>query len=71
MASSTDRLISLADAALGFLVLIILGIVSYFVTIFVIVTGAEWANISASGDFVVLSASLLVMASILAGGLTS
>ena len=51
-----------------FIVLILLAIGSFYVTVFVVSTGAELAGYEPSGDFVVLSAALLVIA-VLFGGL--
>lgn len=48
-------------------VLIALGIVAFFVTVFVVSRGAWLAGYEPSGDFVVLSASLLVLAALLGG----
>lgn len=50
-----------------FLVLIVLAIVAFYITVFVVSTGAELAGYSPSGDFVVLSAALLVIAALFGG----
>jgi len=50
-----------------FLVLIVLAIVAFFITVFVVSTGAELAGYDPSGDFVVLSAALLVIAALFGG----
>ncbi|WP_254841317.1 hypothetical protein [Natronomonas marina] len=50
-----------------FLVLILLAIVAFYVTVFVVSTGAELAGYDPSGDFVVLSAALLVIAALFGG----
>lgn len=50
-----------------FLVLIALAIVAFFITVFVVSTGAELAGYDPSGDFVVLSAALLVIAALFGG----
>lgn len=57
----------LVDSVVAFVVLIALGIVSFYITVFVVTTGAGLANVSVSGDYVVLSAALIVASSILAG----
>lgn len=62
-----DALGELVDSVVAFVVLIVLGIVSFYVTVFVVTTGAGLADISVSGDYVVLSAALIVASSILAG----
>lgn len=64
-----DVLANLVENVAAFVVLILLGIVSFFVTVFVVVIGSDLANVTASGDFVVLSAALIVVASILAGSM--
>lgn len=50
-----------------FIVLIVLAIVAFYITVFVVSTGAELAGYSPSGDFVVLSAALLVIAALFGG----
>lgn len=62
------RFRDLLDSVIGFVVSIVLAIIAFYVTVFVVVTGAELADVTAGGDFVVLSAALLVAATILAGG---
>jgi len=56
----------LVDSVVAFVVLIALGIVSFYITVFVVTTGANLANVSVSGNYVVLSAALIVASSILA-----
>ena len=48
-------------------VLVLLGTLAFFVTVFVVSSGAWLAGYDPSGDFVVLSASLLVVAALLGG----
>ena len=50
-----------------FVVLILLAIGSFYVTVFVVSTGAELAGYDPRGGFVVLSASLLVIAALFGG----
>lgn len=57
-------------SVLSFLVMIVLAIVSFYFTVFVVSAGAGVAGYDPSGDFVVLSASLLVVGAILSGGLS-
>lgn len=59
----------MVENAVAFLVMIILGIAAFFVTVFVVDTGAGLAGFTPSGDFVVLSAALLSVASILASAM--
>lgn len=58
---------ALAQTVVTFLVLIVLAILAFYVTVFVVSTGAGLAGYDPSGDFVVLSASLLVVAALLGG----
>lgn len=67
--SVKEALSDLVENTVAFIVLILLGIVSFFITVFVVQTGAGLAEISASGDYIVISAALIVASSILAGGL--
>jgi len=65
--SLTDVLGDLFQTAITFAVLIGLAILAFYVTVFVVSTGAGLAGYDPSGDFVVLSASLLVVAALLGG----
>lgn len=67
MSRMMQLLAGLARTALTFAVLVLLGIVAFYVTVFVVSTGAGLAGYDPSGDFVVLSASLLVVAALLGG----
>ncbi len=53
---------------LSAIVMLVVSIVAFFITIFVVSTGASLAGFEPAGEFVVLSATVLVAASILAGG---
>lgn len=57
----------LAENFLAAIVMLVFAIASFFLTVFVVSTGAGLAGVSASGDFVVLSATILVASTILAG----
>ena len=57
----------LVENVLAGLVMLIFAILSFFVTVFVVSTGAGLAGFTPSGDFVVLSATILVASTILAG----
>lgn len=69
----TNVLSGLVENAVAFVVMILLGIVSFFVTVFVVQAGsglAGYSNAAApSADFVVLSSALIVTASIIAGAM--
>ena len=57
----------LAQTVVTFVVLIALAILAFYVTVFVVSTGAGLAGYDPSGDFVILSAALLVVAALLGG----
>lgn len=59
----------LVENAVAFVVLILLGIVSFFVTVFVVQAGSALAGYTPTADFVVISSALIVAASILAGAM--
>ncbi|MFB6190246.1 MAG: hypothetical protein ABEJ91_01610 [Candidatus Nanohaloarchaea archaeon] len=69
----TNALSGLVENAVAFVVMILLGIVSFFVTVFVVQAGSGLAGYSGatapSADFVVLSSALIVTASIIAGAM--
>lgn len=48
-------------------VMLVFAILSFFVTVFVVSTGASLAGFTPDGNFVVLSATILVASTILAG----
>lgn len=48
-------------------VMLVFAILSFFVTVFIVSTGAQLANYSPDGNFVVLSATILVASTIIAG----
>lgn len=60
----------LVESIVAFIVMILLAIVGFYFTVFVVSTGARLAGYDPSGDFVVLSAALLVVAAIIAGGVS-
>lgn len=57
----------LVQSVVTFVVLIVLAILAFYLTVFVVSTGADLAGYDPSGDFVVLSAALLVVAALLGG----
>lgn len=61
---------SLLASVIGIIVMVILATVVFFITTFVVSAGSGLAGYDPSGDFVVLSASLIVVAVILTGGMT-
>ena len=70
MGTVTNALGELVTNMVAFVVMIVMAIIAFYFTVFVVSTGASFAGMTASGDFVVLSAALLVAAAILAGGVS-
>lgn len=62
-----DILSDLVGNVVAGVVMLVFAILSFFVTVFVISTGAGLAGYQPDGNFAVLSASILVAATILAG----
>lgn len=68
MSSVMNALEGLVSNVVASLVMVLLAIVTFFVTVFVVDQGAALAGYTdLSGDFVVLSATILVASTILAG----
>lgn len=68
--TTIGRLVAtLAASLLGIIVMVVAATIVFFITTFVVATGAGLAGYEPSGDFVVLAASLIVVAVILTGGL--
>jgi hypothetical protein len=61
---------NLLVSIVSFLVMILLAILSFFIIVFVVNAGSAFAGIDPSGDFLVLSAALIVVAAIIAGGIS-
>ena len=61
---------TLLASVIGIIVMIIVATVVFFIATFVVSNGASLAGYDPSGDYVVLAASLIVVAVILTGGLT-
>lgn len=70
MKRAGNILAAILASVLSFLVMIVLAIVSFYFTVFVVSAGAGFAGYDPSADYVVLSASLLVVGAILSGGLS-
>lgn len=58
---------ALASSIIAAIVMLVFAILSYFVTVFIVRTGASLAGYSPAGDFVVLSAAILATGAIVAG----
>ncbi|WP_414836371.1 hypothetical protein [Candidatus Nanohalococcus occultus] len=58
---------SLAENVIAGFVMLVFAILAFFVTVFVVGTGAGLAGYTPDGNFVVLSATILVASTILAG----
>lgn len=69
MVTITQALSEFVQNLVAFILMIILAIVSFFFTVFVVDMGASFAGYSGN-EYVVLSATLLVAAAILAGGIS-
>jgi hypothetical protein len=63
----TDVLGDLVQNVVAGAVMLLFAVLSFFVTVFVVSTGAELAGYTADGNFVVLSATILAASTILAG----
>lgn len=70
MASVAQVLSALIASAIGIAVMVVFATIAFFITTFVVSTGAGLAGYEPNGDFIVLSAALIVVAIILTGGLT-
>ncbi|MDY6761724.1 MAG: hypothetical protein SVY41_01620 [Candidatus Nanohaloarchaea archaeon] len=67
MAGIGRALSDLVENIVAFAVMIVLGIIGFYLTVFVVTSGASLAGVSVGGDFAVLSAALIVAASIIGG----
>lgn len=70
MSRISRLLAALLASAIGIAVMVVFATAVFYVTIFVVSTGAGLAGYDPGADFVVLSSSLIVVAVILTGGLT-
>ncbi len=61
---------ALVGAIIGIAVMAVVATVVFFVAVWVVSTAANLAGLSPSSDFVLLSATLMVVAIILTGGFT-
>jgi hypothetical protein len=57
----------LAENLVAGVVMLVFAVLSFFVTVFIISTGAQLAGYAPDGNFAVLSAAIIVAATILAG----
>jgi hypothetical protein len=62
-----DSFGALARSIIAAIVMLVFAILSFFVTVFIVRTGASLAGYSPGGDFVVLSAAILATGAIVAG----
>lgn len=69
MVTLTQALSEFVQNLVAFILMIVLAIVSFFFTVFVVDMGASFAGHSGN-EYVVLSAALLVAAAIIAGGIS-
>lgn len=61
---------NLVVSIISFLVMILLGILTFFIIVFMVSAGAGFAGVNPSDNFLVLSATLIVVAAIIAGGIS-
>jgi len=62
-----DSFGALASGIVAAIVMLVFAILSFFVTVFIVQTGAGLAGYTPSGNFVVLSAAILTTGAIVAG----
>ena len=62
-----DSFGALASGIVAAIVMLVFAILSFFVTVFIVQTGAGLAGYTPSGDFVALSAAILTTGAIVAG----
>lgn len=65
--SVTSALNDLVENVVTGAIMLLFAILSFFVTVFVISTGAQLAGYTPDGNFAVLSATILVASTIIAG----
>ena len=65
--SIANALGDLVENVVAGVVMLVFAILGFFVTVFVISTGAQLAGYAPDGNFAVLSAAILVSSTILAG----
>ncbi len=68
MGNFGDAVKDFALNIVAFVIMIILAIISFFFTVYVVNVGATLAGKAADGNFAVLAASILTASAILAGG---
>lgn len=61
---------NLIVSIVSFLVMLLLAILSFFIIVLVVSAGSGFAGLEPSPDFLVLSATLIVVAAIIAGGIS-
>lgn len=62
-----DSFGDLVSSIIAVILLLVLAILSFFITVFIVQTGAGFAGYDPSGDFVTLSAAILSGAAIVGG----
>lgn len=62
-----DSLGGLVSSIIASIVLLVLAILTFFITVFIVDVGASLAGHDPSGDFIALSAAILSASSIVAG----
>jgi hypothetical protein len=62
-----DSVSELVGSVIAVALLLVLAVVSFFVTVFIVQAGANLAGLDPSGDFVTLSAAVLTAGAIVGG----
>lgn len=62
-----DSFGALVGSIIATVVMLVFGILSFFITVFIVDVGADLAGFSPSGDFVMVAAALLAAGAIVAG----
>lgn len=62
-----DSFGALASSIIVAIIMLVFAIISFYITVFIVGTGANFAGYSPDGNFVALSAAILAAAAIVAG----
>ena len=62
-----EQLGALARSIVAAIIMLIFAIVSFYITVFIVGTGAQFAGYSPDGNFVALAAAILAAAAIIGG----
>lgn len=65
----SDILSAVVENVITFTIMVVLSIIGFYIAVFIVGQGATLAGYAPDGNFIVLSATLLVVASVLAGAM--